>query len=166
MATLPDGSDTGDLNIDDCIPDVPDVGSEIDKALQSAYGKIPDIDFRPVDFSIDISKYFDFNMFGKLLGRDGLGMDVCDHCTNGTGFDGMAAGSSLMPANETIDGINAGINENAQGIAENANNISEIEITPPAGAGGGTFNISLDSAVSFLFSNVVDSAEFDSDGLA
>lgn len=151
-------------DFDDCVPDAPDVGAAIDKAKQSAYGKIPSINFTPVSFSIDTSKFFDFNMFGKLLGRDGLSMDVCDHCINGTGFDGIAGGSQLVPANETIDGINSSIQENAQGIADNAQNISNIEITPPPGTFG-TFNMSLDSAMSFLYSTLVDSAEFDSDGL-
>ena len=144
-------------NFDDCVPDAPDVGSAIDKAKQSAYGKIPSINFTPVSFSIDTSKFFDFNMFGKLLGGGGLSMDVCEHCENGTGFDGISGSSQLVPANETIDGIN-------QGIQENAQNISNIEITPPPGTFG-TFNMSLDSAMSFLYSNLVDSAQFDSDGL-
>lgn len=105
-------------DIEDCIPDSPDVQSEVNKAIASAKGKVPDLQFS--GFDIDVSKYFDFNMFGKLLGRDGLGMDVCDHCINGTAFDDMDGGA-LIPAQETIDGINQGINDNAQNIANNAN---------------------------------------------
>jgi len=105
-------------DIEDCIPDSPDIKSEINKAKESLKGKIPEIQFS--GFDIDISKYFDFNMFGKLLGRDGLGMDVCDHCINGTDFVDMDGGV-FIPAQETIDGINQGINDNAQNIANNAN---------------------------------------------
>ena len=118
-------------DIEDCIPDSPDVKSEVNKAIASAKGKIPDLQFS--GFDINISKYFDFNMFGKLLGRGGLGMDVCDHCVNGASFDSMAGGA-LMPAQDTIDGINQGIADNAQGIADNAQGIADNA----ANQGGGT----------------------------
>ena len=117
-------------DFEDCIPDAPDIRSEINKAKESLKGKIPEIVFS--GFDVDISKYFDFNMFGKLLGIDGLGMDVCDHCINGTDFVDMDGGV-FIPAQETIDGINQGINDNAQGIAENAQGIANN-----ANQGGGT----------------------------
>ena len=117
-------------DFEDCIPDAPDLRSEINKAKESLKGKIPEIKFS--GFDIDISKYFDFNMFGKLLGRDGLGMDVCDHCINGTDFVDMDGGI-FIPAQETIDGINQGINDNAQSIQDNAQNIANN-----ANQGGGT----------------------------
>ena len=116
-------SDVEFEDFEDCIPDAPDVQAMLDKGIATAKGKIAALDFRPVDFNIDISKFFDFNMFGKLLGADGLGMDVCDHCINGTDFVDMDGGV-FIPAQETIDGINQGINENAQNIA--------------SGGGGGT----------------------------
>ena len=103
-------------DIDDCIPEVPDVGAAIDKAKSTLYGKKPNIDFTPIDFSVDISKFFDFNMIGKLLGRGGLSMDVCGHTVEGIGFDSMAEGT-WIPAQETVDGLNQGIQDNAQGIA-------------------------------------------------
>ena len=119
-------------DIEDCIPDTPDVSSEINKAKETLKGKVAEIQFS--GFDINISKYFDFNMFGKLLGRDGLGMDVCDHCINGASFDSMAEGSSLMPATEVIDGLNQSVNDNAQGIANNAQGIADNA----ANQGGGT----------------------------
>ena len=108
-------------DIEDCIPDTPDVKSEINKAKETLKGKVAEIQFS--GFDINISKYFDFNMFGKLLGRDGLGMDVCDHCINGASFDSMAEGT-WVPAQDTVDGLNQSIQDNAQGIADNAQNIA------------------------------------------
>ena len=108
-------------DIDDCIPDVPDVGALIDKAKSTLYGKKPNINFTPIDFEIDISNFFDFNMIGKLLGKGGLGMDVCGHTIDGLGFDSMDGGV-FIPAQDTIDGLNQSIQDNAQGIADNAAN--------------------------------------------
>ena len=108
-------------DIDDCVPDVPDVGAAINKAKSTLYGKKPNINFTPIDFNVDISKFFDFNMIGKLLGRGGLGMDVCGHCIDGASFDSMAEGT-WVPAQDTVDGLNQGIQDNAQGIADNAAN--------------------------------------------
>ena len=119
-------------DFEDCVPDAPDVQAMLDKGIATAKGKIASLDFRPVDFNIDIGKFFDFNMFGKLLGRDGLGMDVCDHCINGTDFVDMDGGA-FMPAQDTIDGLNQSINDNAQGIADNAQGIADN-----ANQGGGT----------------------------
>jgi hypothetical protein len=110
-------------DINDCIPDAPDIGAIIDKAKATLYGKKPNIDFTPIDFNIDISKYFDFNMIGKLLGEGGLGLDVCGHTIDGIGFDEMAEGTWL-PAQDTIDGLNESIEDNAQGIADNSQGIA------------------------------------------
>lgn len=118
-------------DIEDCIPDTPDVKSEINKAKETLKGKVAEIQFS--GFDINISKYFDFNMFGKLLGRDGLGMDVCGHCIDGIGFDSMAEGT-WVPAQDTVDGLNQSIQDNAQNIQDNAQGIADNA----ANQGGGT----------------------------
>jgi hypothetical protein len=120
-------------DIEDCIPEVPDVDALVNKAKATLYGKKPNIDFRPIDFSVDISKFFDFNMIGKLLGRGGLGMDVCGHCIEGLGFDSMAEGT-WVPAQDTVDGLNQSIQDNAQNIQDNAQGIADNA----ANQGGGT----------------------------
>jgi hypothetical protein len=139
-------------DISTCIPDTPDVQGEVNKAIATAKGKVADIDFRPVDFNLDVSKYFSFEMIGRILGKpDGLGYDMCAICDSGD-LDAAIAGSPFPNgAQDTIDGINNSIDA----VNDKVDNI-EIPENP------GTF--SLDSAISILYqqidsvSDIVDSA--------
>ena len=99
-------------DIENCVPDVPDVQSSVDKAIATAKGKVADLDFRPVDFSLDISKFFTFDVFGRLLGKpDGMGYDMCAIADSGD-VDAAIAGSPFPNgAQDTIDGINGSLTD-------------------------------------------------------
>lgn len=149
------------MSTKNCTPEVPDVQSAVDKAIETARGKVADLDFRPVDFSMDVSKFFSFDMFGRLLGKpDGLGYDMCEICgDSGSGIDG-AIGNSPFPdgAQDWADGINQSLQDQQQQIDQNAQNINNIEIPELPGS------FSLDSAINILYqqidsvSDAVDSA--------
>lgn len=158
-------------DIENCIPDVPDVQGAVDKAIATAKGKVADLDFRPVDFNLDFSKFFTFDMFGKLLGKpSGLGYDLCEHCGDSGGGMGAVIGGSPFPdgALDWTDGVTDNLNslqdqvtDNAQGIANNANNINNIEIPEIPGE---TFSI--DSAISILQAQIDSVSDaFDSAGI-
>lgn len=109
-----------DVDITQCTPDVPDPQAVVNKAIATARGKVADLDFRPVDFNMDVSKFFSFEMIGRILGKpDGLGYDMCAICDSGD-IDGAIANSPFPNgAQDTIDGINGsldGINSSIDGI--------------------------------------------------
>ena len=167
-------SDAVGFAVENCIPDVPDVQSEIDKAVATAKGKVAEIDFRPVDFGMSeyIDKFLSFDLITKILGKPkGLGYELgkvtCDGDSSGSVFpestfpngaqdtiDGI--NSSIDGINSSIDGINSSLAGMQDQINQNAQNINNIEIPD------GTF--SLDSAINILYnqidsvSDVVDSA--------
>ena len=147
-------SDAQTFSAENCIPDVPDVQSEVNKAKETVKGKVAELDFRPVDFHLDeyIDKFLSFDLITKILGKPrGLGYDIGKVTCDG---DSDVFSESAFPngAQDTIDGINGSL----QGMQDQINNI-EIPDT-----GGQTF--SLDSAISILYqqidsvSDVVDSA--------
>lgn len=81
-------------DINNCIPDIPDVQSSVNKAITTAKGKVADLDFRPVDFSLNINKFFTFEVFGRLLGKpDGMGYDMCAITDSDRTLDDAIAGS-------------------------------------------------------------------------
>ena len=88
---------TADLTPEQCIPDVPDVSAALQK-LQSEFGKKPKVDFFPPDFNVDVSKFFGFNFFSKILGKGpgGLDFDTCAVAIEGD-IDGALAGGPLYP---------------------------------------------------------------------
>jgi hypothetical protein len=140
---------------ENCIPDVPDVQSEVNKAKETAKGKVAELDFRPVDFHMDeyISKFLSFDLINKILGKPkGLGYDMGKVTCNGDS-SGAVFPESTFPdgAQSTVDGINSSL----EGMQDQINN---IEVPGE----GGTF--SLDSAISILtqqidsVSDIVDSA--------
>jgi hypothetical protein len=147
--------------IENCVPDVPDVQSEVNKAKETAKGKVAELDFRPVDFHLDeyIGKYLSFDLITKILGKPkGLGYDMGKVTCDG---DSDVFSESTFPngAQDTIDGINGSLEGMQDQINQNAQNIDNIQIPD---MGGETF--SLDSAISILYnqidsvSDVVDSA--------
>jgi hypothetical protein len=162
-----DSADSYPVDISNCTPDVPDIQGEIDKGIATAKGKIADLDFRPVDFSMDLSKYFSFNMIGKILGKpSGLGYDMCAVCIDGD-IDAAIAGSpfpdggqsTIDGINGSIDGINSSLSQQQQQINQNSQNINNIENPDEPGT-----YWTLDSAIANLYqqidsvSDVVDSA--------
>ena len=146
-------SDAQAFAAENCIPDVPDVQSEVDKAVATAKGKVAEINFRPVDFHMDeyIDKFLSFDLINKILGKPrGLGYDMGKVTCDGEPVDEVFPESTFPNgAQDTIDGINSSL----EGMQDQIDN---IEIPD------GTF--SLDSAINILYnqidsvSDVVDSA--------
>lgn len=143
-------TDSYPIDLAACTPDVPDVQGAIDKAKETAKGKIAKLDFRPVDFTIDIDKYISFEIIFKILGKpEGLGYDMCAITIDGD-VDAAIAGS---PFPNGAEEWTIGINNNLNDMQDQIDNIETPE---------GTF--SLDSAVSYLWqqvdsvSDLVDSA--------
>ena len=152
-------SDLYDIHFEECVPEVPDVQAILNEKKETLKGKIAELDFRPVDFSMDLSKYFSFEMIFKLFGKPkGLGYDMCAITVDGD-LDAAIAGSPFpdgaeqwtVGINSSLDGINSSLND----MQDQINNIEIPEID-------GTF--SLDSAINILYqqidsvSDVVDSA--------
>ena len=105
---------TAELHPEDCIPDVPDVSAALQK-IKSEFGKRPNVEFFPRDFSFDISKYFTHNMFGKILGKaaGGLDYDTCAVSIEGD-IDGAVAGGPLYP--DTMGGKLESIDQNLESL--------------------------------------------------
>lgn len=114
---------TADLTPEECIPDTPDVGSELTK-VQSQFGKRPSVDFFPPDFNVDVSKFFNFNMFGKILGKSagGLGFDTCAVCIDGD-IDGALSGGPVYP--EGLGGVLEGIDSDISGLQDQVDEIGD-----------------------------------------
>ena len=114
---------TADLTAEECIPDVPDVSSEL-RRLASKYGKIPTIDFFPPDFNIDISNFFSFDMFGKILGKGpgGLDFDICAVTIEGD-IDGALAGGPVYP--ESMGSQLESIDEGISGLQDQVNDLGD-----------------------------------------
>ena len=97
------------LSIDqgDCVPDVPDVSSALEK-LQSEFGKKPKIHFFPPNFNVDVTKFFTFGTLGRILGKrqGGLDYDTCAVHISGD-IDACIEGGPLYPENlgGKLDGI-------------------------------------------------------------
>ena len=117
---------TAELTPEQCVPDVPDVSSALSK-LQSEFGKKPKIDFFPPDFNLDVSKFFGFNFFSKILGKGpgGMDFDTCAVCIDGD-IDGALAGGPVYP--EGMSGTIDGINEDLAGLQSQ---IDEMEDSAP-----------------------------------
>ena len=117
---------TADLTPEQCIPDVPDTSAILSK-LQTEFGRRPNLDFFPPDFNIDISKFFSFDMFGKILGKvpGGLDFDTCAVCIEGD-IDGALAGGPVYP--DGMSGTIDGINEDLAGLQSQ---IDEMEDSAP-----------------------------------
>ena len=105
---------TADLTPEECIPDVPDVSAALQK-LQSEFGKKPKIDFFPPDFNVDVSKFFGFNFFSKILGKGpgGLDFDTCAVAIEGD-IDGAIAGGPVYP--DTMGGKLESIDQNLESL--------------------------------------------------
>ena len=119
-------SDTDpNLGIDqgDCVPDVPDVSSALQK-LQSEFGKKPKIHFFPPNFNVDCTKFFTFGTLGKILGKKagGLGYDTCALHDNGD-MDGMITGGPLYP--EELGGKLESIDTEIDGLGEDLGNLQD-----------------------------------------
>ena len=159
-------SDLYDIHYEECVPEVPDVQAILNEKKETLKGKIAELDFRPVDFSMDLSKYLSFEMIFKLFGKPkGLGYDMCAITVDGD-LDAAIGGSPFPDgAEQWTDGINSSIqdvqnqaNANSAGLVVLNNKVDNIEIPET----DGTF--SLDSAINILYqqidsvSDVVDSA--------
>ena len=121
---------TAELTPEQCVPDVPDVSSVLSN-LQSQYGKKPKIDFFPPDFNIDVSKFFGFNFFSKVLGKGpgGLDYDTCAVTIEGD-IDGAITGGPLYPEElgdklESIDTEIEGLGENVVDLQDQINAIGD-----------------------------------------
>ena len=114
---------TADLTPEECIPDVPDCSAILEK-VQSEFGKRPKVDFFPPDFSFDISKYFSFNMFGKILGKGpgGLDYDTCAVAIDGD-IDGALAGGPLYP--DTMGGKLESIDQNLESLETDLGDLTD-----------------------------------------
>ena len=114
---------TADLSPEQCIPDVPDVSSALAK-LQSEFGKRPEITFFPPDFNVDLSKFFTFNMFGKILGKGpgGLDYDTCAVTIEGD-IDGAVTGGPLYP--ESMGSQLESIDESLSGLQDQVNELGD-----------------------------------------
>jgi hypothetical protein len=114
---------TADLTPEQCIPDVPDTSAIMSK-LQTELGRRPNLDFFPPDFNLDISKFFSFDMFGKILGKaaGGLDFDTCAVCIDGD-IDGALAGGPLYP--ETMGSQLESIDEGISGLQDQINSIGD-----------------------------------------
>ena len=119
---------TADLSPEQCVPDVPDVSSVLEK-VTSEFGKKPKVDFFPPDFSFDISKFFSFNMFGKILGKGagGLDYDTCAVTIDGD-IDGALAGGPVYP--DTMGGTIDGINEDLGSLQGQIDDINLADSAP------------------------------------
>ena len=117
---------TADLTPEECIPDVPDTSAILSK-LQTEFGRRPNLDFFPPDFNVDISKFFSFDMFGKILGKGpgGLDFDTCAVCIEGDS-DGALSGGPVYP--DGMSGTIDGINEDLAGLQSQ---IDEMEDSAP-----------------------------------
>ena len=100
---------TVELTPEQCVPDVPDVSSLLKEKI-SKYGKKPEVNFFPPDFNVDVSKFFGFNFFSKVLGKGpgGMDYDTCAVTIEGD-IDGAIEGGPLYP--ETMGGKLDGIDE-------------------------------------------------------
>ena len=114
---------TADLTPEQCVPDVPDVSSALSK-LQSEFGKKPKIDFFPPDFNLDVSKFFGFNFFSKILGKGpgGMDFDTCAVTVEGD-IDGAISGGPLYP--ESMGGKLESIDTEIEGLGEDLGNLQE-----------------------------------------
>ena len=107
-----------DADITQCTPDVPDPQAAVNKAIATARGKVADIDFRPVDFSMNVSKFFSFEMIGRILGKpDGLGYDMCAMCDSGD-LDAVIANSVL--GSEGMEGLKVEVDLNSAARPEDS----------------------------------------------
>ena len=109
---------TANLTPEQCVPDVPDTSAVMSK-LQTEFGRRPNVDFFPPDFNVDISKFFSFNMFGKILGKGpgGMDFDTCAVCIEGD-IDGAITGGALYPESmgsklESIDSDMSSLGDSA-----------------------------------------------------
>ena len=116
---------TAELTPEQCVPDVPDTSAIMSK-VQTELGRRPNLDFFPPDFNVDISKYFSFNMFGKILGKGpgGLDFDTCAVCIEGD-IDGALAGGALFPESmgsklESIDSDMAGLQDQVNELGDSS----------------------------------------------
>ena len=115
------------MSTQNCVPDVPDVQSSANKAIATAKGKVADLDFRPVDFGLDINRFFTFDVFGRILGKPGgQGYDMCAICDSGD-IDAAIAGSPFPNgAQDYVDGINSsvsGINSSLGSLQDQIDNL-------------------------------------------
>lgn len=69
-----------EAGIMDCLPDLPDLTSLFNVNF-TLYGKVPNLDFFPPDFTIDLDGFFDFAMI-----VDGIGLDCL------LGYEGKPVG--------------------------------------------------------------------------
>ena len=119
---------TADLTPEQRVPDVPDVSAALQK-LKSEFGKKPKVDFFPPDFNVDVSKFFGFNFFSKILGKGpgGLDFDTCAVAIEGD-IDGAVTGGPLYP--DTMGGKFESIDDDLAALQGQIDDINTGDSAP------------------------------------